>query len=85
MSFGGNTYVAKRDKSRLTKQLDTVRNYMCQNRGVWFTLDALNTLIPEAHQTSISARVRDLRKNQFGGYTIERRYAGGGLFEYRLL
>lgn len=36
-----------------------------------------------AEQT-VSARVRDLRKDEFGGHDVRRRYAGDGLWEYKL-
>ena len=32
----------------------------------------------------MSARLRDLRKGQVGGHTVERRKASAGLHEYRL-
>ena len=52
--------------------------------GDWWTLYDL-----EAHTRhpvqSISARLRDLRKPAFGGWTVERRYQGAGVFEYRVL
>jgi hypothetical protein len=33
---------------------------------------------------SVSARVRDLRKDKFGSHRVDRRYAGNGVWEYRL-
>lgn len=54
--------------------------------GGWWTLRDLSTRTgsPEA---SVSARLRDLRKPQFGGHTIERRSVGDGSrqFRYRLV
>jgi uncharacterized membrane protein len=51
--------------------------------GDWWTLAELAraTGYPEA---SISARLRDLRKPKFGGYTVERQYVERGLFRYRV-
>jgi hypothetical protein len=54
--------------------------------GQWRTLAEISAVIrcPEA---SVSARLRDLRKNKFGGYLVERRRRGAerrGLFEYRV-
>lgn len=36
-------------------------------------------------QASASARLRDLRKAEFGGYCIERQYAQQGLWRYRIV
>lgn len=50
----------------------------------WRTLGevAKETGAPEA---SISARLRDLRKEKFGGYLVERKYHGDGLWAYRVM
>lgn len=79
--FDGATYEPKRDKVRLNRQLDKVRELM--RGGYWSTLEYLaeKTGFPEA---SISARIRDLRKPRFGGYTVERKSLGNGLFAYRI-
>ncbi len=79
--FGGATYDEKRDGSRLKAQLDRVRSVMLRNS--WMTLEQLAEQA-EAPQASVSARIRDLRKLQFGGYTIEREYVSRGLFKYRI-
>jgi len=77
----GETYDPSRDKLRLNAQ--TQRVYDVMRRGEWLTLHEISTATgdPEA---SVSARLRDLRKERFGGYKIERRRRGGGLWEYRL-
>ena len=82
-SFDGSTFSESRDGSRLASQLADVRDYMMIFVN-WMTLADLEraTGYPQA---SISARLRDLRKPKFGGYTVERRYVRRGLFEYRLL
>lgn len=79
--FDGETIEPARDHDRLRAQLHRVLNAVSDHE--WKTLLKLSmeTGDPEA---SVSARLRDLRKDKFGGYTIERRYAGGGLWEYRL-
>lgn len=33
---------------------------------------------------TVSARVRDLRKEQYGGHDVQLRYAGNGVYEYKL-
>jgi hypothetical protein len=79
--FGGATYDEQRDGSRLKAQLDRVRRIML--RGEWVTLRqvAEETGDPES---SVSARIRDLRKLQFGAYTIEREYVSRGLWKYKV-
>lgn len=80
-SRDGATYDHARDARRLAGQ--HARVLACMKDGRWRTLAAIAaaTRDPEA---SISARLRDLRKERFGAHTVERRHAGDGLFEYRL-
>lgn len=84
--FDGATYNRNRDHARLGNQMKAVRDLMLDGR--WRTLDEIawaggtGSAFPES---SVSARLRDLRKPKFGGYTVERRYAGVGLWEYRLI
>lgn len=79
--FDGTTYQPARDSRRLSKQWERVRDLMLDGR--WRTLrqiaDATNC--PEA---SVSARLRDLRKPRFGGYTVERKAQPNGLHLYRV-
>jgi hypothetical protein len=79
--FDGATYSPARDHVRLTRQLDVVKEYM--KDGEWRTLNQIAQKT-EKPVTSISARLRDLRKTKFGSHTVERRLAGPGLYEYRL-
>ena len=78
----GETFSNGRDLSRLNAQMLDVYRYMIH--GEWRTLAdiAHNTGHPEA---SISARLRDLRKDKFGGFTVERRYIACGQYQYRLV
>lgn len=81
-TFDGKTFDAPRDQKRLTVQLDEVRSYMIRNPG-FHSLDEI--AVATGHPTaSISARLRDLRKTKFGGYTIHRRLRSKGLYEYQL-
>lgn len=82
--FGGPD-VTRDDAKRLSKSLGKV--YEDMSRGTWVTLDRL-ALIAGCSVQGASARIRDLRKSQFGGHTIERRRMPGapaGVWEYRLV
>ena len=70
----------------MTVQFEAVKSEMLG--GSWVTLyqlqEALDKNGVQASTPAISARVRDLRKQKFGGYNVERRHVGGGLWEYRI-
>lgn len=83
--FDGATYRPADDHVRLTGQI--ARVFALMRDGEWRTLAEIAQHVhdPEA---SISARLRDLRKDKFGGHTLERRHRGpksDGLYEYRLI
>lgn len=83
--FDGQTYEPTLDHARLTGQLARVSAAMLDGR--WRTLGELEGLTGDQPQ-SISARLRDLRKEKFGGLVVERRRRGDGpigLWEYRLI
>jgi hypothetical protein len=79
--FDGATYDHEQDGPRLHRQLNVVKSWMLE-RG-WHTLSEISegTGEPEA---SVSARLRDLRKEKWGAYTVERRRRTKGQFEYRV-
>lgn len=82
--FPGPDYMWQYDSFRLLDQHKRVKEIMLM--GWWVTLRevALATRAPEA---SVSAQIRHLRKERFGGYVIEKRRRGDpgkGLFEYRI-
>ena len=81
MPFDGSTYDPTQDRARLTGQLLGV--YQCLRNGSWYTLRNLS-LSTGGSEASVSARLRDLRKDKFGGWLIDRRRVDGGLYEYRL-
>jgi hypothetical protein len=84
LDFDGATYEAKHDRARLGEQLKRVFELM--GDGSWRTLNEIAELTGDQAQ-SISARLRDLRKERFGSHKIERRRRGNpgdGLFEYRI-
>jgi hypothetical protein len=80
-SFDGSTYDDEADGARLSSALQRVRGLL--RDGAWHSL-------PEIRRVggpSGDSRLRDLRKDKFGGYRIEaRRVAleeGRGVWEYR--
>lgn len=80
--FDGATYDATEDYARLGCQFVVVRAIMLD--GQWHTLAEIEatTGYPQA---AISARIRDLRKEKFGGYTVQSRRAQRGLWYYRVV
>lgn len=87
--FDGVTYDPSLDHRRLTIQLGRVYRALLGPAGycLWKTLGEISATTgdPEA---SISARLRDLRKNKFGAHIIEGRRRGdpnSGHWEYRLV
>lgn len=83
--FDGETYAPAFDYERLGKQARRVWDVI--GTGGWLTLSEISgyTGDPEA---SVSARLRDFRKEKFGSMTIEHRRRGdpsAGVWEYRYL
>lgn len=81
-TFDGDTIDQARDGGRLRRQYNDV--FRAMSDGKEWTLARLSarTGHPEA---SISARIRDMRKEKFGGHTVERRFICAGLYSYRLI
>ena len=82
LRFDGDTYVPERDGARLTKQINKV--FYLMKDGQWRTLAEI-AFLTGAPESSVSARLRDLRKPGFGFYEVERRYVSKGIFQYRIL
>ncbi len=83
--FDGRTYEAPKDKVRLNKQ--GLRVFLAMQDARWRTLGEIEAITGDP-QASISARLRDFRKDRFGAHTLDRRrrgYGAKGLFEYRLI
>jgi hypothetical protein len=80
--FNGADYIPSRDDARLSGQI--LRVWDCMKDESWRTLREIATITgdPEA---SISAQLRHLRKERFGGHEVEREYVSNGLYKYRLL
>ena len=82
MYFDGNTYVHERDSLRLGDQMAAVFDLM--KDGLWRSLAQISEAV-NAPESSVSARLRDLRKPRFGGHSVERRYVCKGCFIYQLV
>lgn len=86
--FNGPAYNRSRDHKRLTGQLGRVLEAM--KDGEWRTLKQISDKIYSQTgkidpDTSISAQIRNLRKDRFGGHKTPRRHIKNGLYEFRLI
>lgn len=79
--FNGADYQHDRDAPRLTEQIGRVWHAMKDRQ--WRTLEQIAEATGDP-TPSISAQLRHLRKPRFGSHTVDRRYVGGGLYEYRV-
>lgn len=79
--FNGDDYQPERDDKRLTGQIERVFNVMKDGRKRTLGEISEQTGDPEA---SISAQLRHLRKDRFGGHTVNRDYVYNGLYVYQL-
>ena len=80
--FDGETYEPEIDQKRLTGQL--LRVYTLMSDGHWRTLAQI-AKEAQGSEASVSARLRDLRKERFGRYRIDKRRVVGGLWEYKMI
>ena len=81
--FDGETYEPQHDQVRLNAQLQRVWTIM--EDGNWHTLNELVEKAGPGTVASISARLRDFRKQRFGGHIVERQRLTPGIFQYRLI
>jgi hypothetical protein len=90
--FDGPEYVPERDNVRLSLQIARVWRVMSD--GEWRTLEEISIGTSRLRDdagidppASISAQLRHLRKERFGGHTIERRgrQDSPSLYEYKLI
>ena len=79
--FDGATYDHKRDSHRLTGQMQRI--YDCMSDGGWKTLSQVSE-VTGAPEASASAGIRNLRKERFGGFTVDREHVSNGLYRYKL-
>jgi len=83
--FDGETYDPDKDAVRLTKLMLRVWSFV--QSGEWVTLSELANATGGT-EASVSARLRDLRKERFGAHTVERRRMYNptlGAYEYRVI
>ncbi len=85
--FSGSTFSETKDRSRLAAQQQLVGELM--SNGAWWTLEELRQALVDrgvpAVLTGVSARVRCLRKPEWGSHEIEHRRRSAGLWEYRMV
>jgi hypothetical protein len=83
--FDGSTYQEKHDGKRLSNQLKNVRDLMLD--GSWRTLGEIQARVGGS-EAGLSARLRDLRKERFGAFQVNRRRVDDhskGVWEYQVL
>jgi hypothetical protein len=79
------TYSGTLDGDRLTSQLAAVQALMAD--GCWRSLSEIRAVLGRGSEAGLSARLRESRTRQAGGWTVLRRRRGDpkvGLWEYRL-
>jgi len=81
-SFNGSDYAPKRDDVRLSGQIERV--WVCMKDGCWRSLDQISLATGDP-QASISAQLRHLRKDRFGGHTVNKTFMGNGLYTYQVV
>jgi hypothetical protein len=76
----------KPSPEKLQRHLRPLKSIL--NKAGWLTLSEIDYRLQTKgvyiEPQSISARLRDLRKDEHGSHIVERRYVGDGVFEYRL-
>jgi hypothetical protein len=82
LKFNGADYQPDRDNPRLGNQVLKIIELMKDE--CWRTLRQISELINEP-EASISAQLRHLRKERFGGHTVNKDHLGKGLYTYQLI
>jgi len=83
--FDGPCYDPPQDRERLTGQIQRIFNLMRDSR--WRTLSEIQAITGD-HEASVSAQLRHLKKDRFGGHTLSKRRRGEGrrgLWEYQII
>lgn len=85
--FGGQTYSHELDGGRLNRLMRAV--WAIVREGGWWTPEEIADRLAEqgipTGTASVTARLRDFRKDQFGGFQVDRRRRTKGTHEYRVL
>ncbi len=84
MRFDGEAVDPILDGPRLGRQLAAVRDYCLGLNGGFATLRQISEAVGSG-EASVSAQLRNLRKEKFGSFIVERCRGSGGLFFYRVL
>lgn len=76
-NFSGAVYDKDRDKDRLIKQMQAIRDFMV-GTACWWTVQELESQLTSMHnmpfpQNSIQAQIRNLKKPEGGAYIVEKR------------
>lgn len=79
--FQGDDYVATRDRDRLTSQIKKI--YLHMRDEQWRSLKDISNELDIPH-SSVSAQLRNLRKESFGSHKIHRKHLQGGFYLYKL-
>jgi len=77
--------IPEHDDKRLKGQI--LRVYNCMKDSKWRTLREISDITGDG-EASISAQLRHLRKDRFGGHTVNKQSRGerdNGLWEYQLI
>ena len=81
--FDGVDYESPRDKGRLMTQKKSILDYMINHAEKWVTLRQISKAC-QAPEASVSAQLRNFRKEKFGSHTVHRKHVKNGLFAYQL-
>ena len=86
-SFDGTTYEPKQDDHRLIPLIKEL--FIVMSDSKFRTLPELEKILKHRYMiTSISSKLRDLRKEKFGGHIVNRQNRGdrkNGFYEYQLI
>lgn len=80
--FDGADYNHKRDSVRLSSQLERIFNLMKDGR--FRSLKDISQIVG-AGEASVSANLRNSRKERFGGHTLNRKSLGNGFNLYQIV